>query len=497
MARAAATRLRILASGLLMLAAAGAPAGVLPEDRADIMYHRYDGGGLTVEGPSVLVRKSIGDSLSATANYYVDYITSASVDVQVIISQASQYREERQQKSLSLDYLRGKSMWTASYMESSENDYDASTWSIGVSQDMFGDLTTISLGYSQGQDDIGNSTDPTFHQQIERRSYRIGLTQVLTRNALVSLNYETITEQGYLQNPYRKMRYLTGPSSWALESEVFPNTRTSSAGSARLKHYLPWRAAAEAHYRFYSDTWGIQAHTAGLAYTHPLDQRWTLTGSYRFYRQNSADFFSDLFEGPNPQNFMARDKETSALSSHTIGLGASYEFPVTFAPWIKRGTANLNISRMMIDYAAFRDLRNHPPGSVEPGTEPLYSLNANIIQFFVSFWFWSQRPSPAPAQVWRCLDPVLAARWRAGARSAWQPARSPRARIGGTAPPGNARSPSGERRRRPCRPPTARPRPARKPGWCCGAAATRGGSSCPCPAPWPTANRCGRCPPAG
>src|SRR5690606_32800809 len=146
---------------------------------ADLMYHRYSGGGITVQGPSVLVRKSIGESLSATANYYVDTISSASIDVQVI-SGASRYKEEREQKSLGLDYLRGKSMWSASYMESSENDYVGKTWSIGVSQDMFGDLTTISFGYSQGNDDIRKtvkdgitgekSLDPDFFRSIERRN---------------------------------------------------------------------------------------------------------------------------------------------------------------------------------------------------------------------------------------------------------------------------------------------------------------------------------------
>ena len=363
-----------------------AHAAVLPEDRADIMYHRYSGGGITVEGPSVLVRKSLGDSFSATANYYVDAITSASVDV--VVSGASQYKEERQQKSLAVDYLRGKSMWSASYMESSENDYEGRTWSLGVSQDMFGDLTTLSLGYSQGSDKVGDSTDPDFSEEIDRRSYRVGLTQVLTRNALMSLNFETVTEQGYLQNPYRSMRYLTISDTWTLAPEVFPRTRTSSAGSARLKHYLPWRAAAEAHYRFYSDTWGLRGHTAGLGYTHPLPGgRWTLTGSYRFYTQNSADFFSDLFQYENEQNFMVRDKESSALTSHTLGFGAAYEFPVTVAPWIKRATANMHVSRMMIDYDEFRDLRGRPPGTQQPGTEPLYALNANIIQLFVSFWF--------------------------------------------------------------------------------------------------------------
>ena len=36
-------------------------AAVLPEDRSDAMYHGYDGGGLQVEGPSVLVRKGFKD----------------------------------------------------------------------------------------------------------------------------------------------------------------------------------------------------------------------------------------------------------------------------------------------------------------------------------------------------------------------------------------------------------------------------------------------------
>jgi hypothetical protein len=390
MARAA----RLL-PGLLLLAAA-AHAGVLPEDRADILYHRYEGGGLTVQGPSVLVRKKLGESLSATANYYVDAITSASIDV--VVSGASQYRERREQKSLSMDYLRGKSTWSASYMTSAENDYKAKTWSLGVSQDMFGDLTTVSFGYSRGNDTIrktiddgsgGKMLDPDFRRHLDRHDYRVGITQVLTRNLLASLNFETISAEGYLQNPYRFRRYTAAPGAgtWGSAQEIFPNTRTSNAAAIRLKYYMPWRAALTGSYRYYGDTWGIRAHTAELEYTHPWKQRWVFSGSYRFYTQNQADFFGDLFPAIDYQNFMARDKETSALTGHTLSLGTSYEFPVQWASWLKRGTANLRVDHMMIDYSQFRDLRGYPPGSVQPGTEPLYSLTANILQFYLSFWF--------------------------------------------------------------------------------------------------------------
>ncbi len=43
----------------------------------------------------------------------------------------------------------------------------------------------------------------------------------------------------------------------------------------------------------------------------PWKQRWVFSGSYRFYTQNSANFFSDLFPAIDAQNFMARDRPYS------------------------------------------------------------------------------------------------------------------------------------------------------------------------------------------
>ncbi|TLZ08224.1 MAG: hypothetical protein E6K31_14640, partial [Gammaproteobacteria bacterium] len=76
----------------LGIAVAPALAGVLPEDRADVMWHLYKGGDITIQGPSVLVRKKVGDNLSLSANYYEDMISSASIDVKL---SASPYHETR------------------------------------------------------------------------------------------------------------------------------------------------------------------------------------------------------------------------------------------------------------------------------------------------------------------------------------------------------------------------------------------------------------------
>ena len=379
------------------LASLPGSAGVLPEDEADVMYHNYDGGGVTVQGPSVLIRKKIGDNFSVSYNYYVDMITSASVDV---LLSASPYKERRTQHSGSVEYQHGKTTYSVSYIHSREPDYIADTSIFSLSQDMFGDLTTVTMSYSRGWDHVYRDikltdgaivNDPTFAQQVDHRSYGVGLTQVLTRNLILSLNYQALTDQGYLQNPYRQVVYASpGGNGWALEPQVYPGTHTTNAGSGDLKYYLPYRAALDLFYRYYTDTWGIRANTVQLGYTQPW-HHWIFDGTFRYYKQNAANFYGDFFPRADAQNFEARDRELAAFSSYTVGVGASYEFQIPRAPWIQKNTLNLHYDHLLIDYTDFHALRGGADATVIPAGGinelPLYRLDANIIQLFYSLYF--------------------------------------------------------------------------------------------------------------
>lgn len=377
------TQLRRILTISLLLAFGSAAAGVLPDDRSDVMYHLYDGGGVTIDGPSVLVRKQIGSSISMVANHYLDFVSSASIDV---ITTASPYTEEREQWSLGMDYLRGNTTMSASYTSSVESDFDATTYSLSVSQDMFGDLTTLSLSYAYGDDIVGSSVDPTFKRENTRQHYGVGLTQILTRNLITSLNFEVITDEGFLNNPYRSVRYADPGSAlgYSYEQELYPNTRTSSALGIRAKYYLPYRAAIEGEVRLFGDTWDIEGTTASLAYTHPWGP-WTFKAKYRWHDQTGAAFFQDLFSRSEATNFRARDKELSPLTSHTFKLGASYEFigGAEGWRWIKKATVNAHIDVLNVDYHEFKDLST---GAAFPD-EPLYALEANVVQIFVSIWY--------------------------------------------------------------------------------------------------------------
>lgn len=376
-----ARRLRFISAIALLVASGAVMPGVLPEDRADVLYHLYDGGGVEIDGPSVLVRKQVGKNVSLVGNYYVDMVSSASIDV---VTTASPYSEERKQYSAGMDYLHGNTTMSLGYTSSTESDFDAKTYNFSVSQDMFGDLTTLSLSYGLGDDVVGRSDDETFARDNTRQQYGIGLTQILTRNLIATLNFETITDEGLLNNPYRSVRYADpgSPVGYSFEPELYPHTRTSNALGLRTRWYLPYRAALQAEYRWFNDTWDINAHTAALSYVLPMGP-WTYTIKYRWHDQTGAHFYRDLFTRSEQTNFRGRDKELSPLTSQTLKLGASYEFLGDGWKFIDRGTVNFSIDRLSVDYHEFRDLTSGAP----VGEEPLYSLDADIYQLYFSFWY--------------------------------------------------------------------------------------------------------------
>ncbi len=375
---------RVPLRGLLLALVLVSPAvlsGILPEDRADVLYHSYNGGGVEVTGPSYLVRKGDNKNFSASANYYTDSISGASIDV---LTQGSAYSEQRTQLTGGIDYLHADTTMTVGYSNSDESDYKSNTYNFSIGQTLFGGLTTVTLGYAYGDDDVFSNVDPGFKRAAEHRNYHVSLTQVLTKDLLLSLNYDAITDEGYLQNPYRRVRVqndsLDPSAGWNFNTpEIYPDTRTSNAFSANFMYYLPYRAVIKAGYRYYTDDWDIKSHNAEIGYIHPLWNRWIVEFNYRYYQQTEADFYSDLFQFANQQNFMGRDKELSKFNDNTLGVTLSYDVFEHGWGYVDKATLNFTYSRIWFDYDNYTDARQANPSA--------YNFNADIFQMFASIWY--------------------------------------------------------------------------------------------------------------
>ncbi|MEM6639801.1 MAG: DUF3570 domain-containing protein [Pseudomonadota bacterium] len=374
---------RAVALWLVLVVAPLSWSADLEPDRADVLYHRYEGDNATIDGPALLVRKRLGKQFAVTGKYYVDSVSSASIDV---VLTASPYTEERKEAGLGVEYVNGKTRVTAGASNSDEHDFTARSAYFAVTQDLFGDLTTVTLSYGRGDDQVRRVNDDNFEEDVDRQIYGLGISQIITPKLILGTTIEGITDEGYLNNPYRRVRYVDPTNAqfgYSFQDERYPDTRSSIAVALRGRYFLDYRAAVHGEYRYFTDTWDIVAHTAEIGYTQPWRNNLIFEARLRTYRQSEASFYSDLFSRVDEQNFLARDKELSRFSNTTLRLGVSYQFAQNGWGILDRGSVNLTYDRIAFDYENFR---NAPAGG-PVGEEPLFAFDANVVQVYFSFWY--------------------------------------------------------------------------------------------------------------
>lgn len=307
------------------LAATSVQAVDLPEDRAETMYHLYDGGGVIAQGPAVLIRKSMLDRVSLSGSYYVDAVSNASIDV---VTTASKFKETRNQVDLGLDYVVRDSLIHVSGSHSVEPDYLSSTWGVDLTQDVFGGMTTVVLGYSHGDDKVGQHGTPGWLGNAHHWQYRVGATQIITPRWTASLNLESINDDGFLKSPYRLARVFD-----TYIHENTPTTRESKALKLSTTGDITPEGAANrrsfrADYRYYWDTWGIRAHTVEFAYNRNIAPGWLLESALRYYRQNHALFYFD--NAAQQTLYFSRNRELSTM--HDFGPAVTLSYTLRSVP---------------------------------------------------------------------------------------------------------------------------------------------------------------------
>jgi Protein of unknown function (DUF3570) len=344
-----------------VFAAHGAKAAPLPPDRAEALYHRYNGGGLTADGPALLVRKTLADKVSLTGQFYVDAVSNASVDV---ITTASPYKERRTEYGLGLEYAVRDANLTFGLSRSKEPDYVADAFSVDVSQETFGGMTTVNLGFTRAADQVGQAT-LGFFDQARHWQYRLGVTQILTPRWIASANLEAIADSGYLGNPYRAARVFG-----AAVPENLPRTRSSRALNLRAIGDLGSRDAVRGSYRYFWDNWEIRAHTLEAGYSRYVGESFLLDGFVRHYRQSAASFYSDDAQALN--TYVTRNRQLGTYDGNTLGGKVTYSWKKVPGQYEIKFNGALELLRYQ--YSDYTDLRN---GNA-------YRLSATNLQLYVT-----------------------------------------------------------------------------------------------------------------
>ncbi|MBA4175556.1 MAG: hypothetical protein C0505_03205 [Leptothrix sp. (in: Bacteria)] len=355
--------LRGLLGGLLAGGTA-ATAATLPENKAEAIYHVYDGGGVKATGPALLVRKSLADRVSLSAQYYIDAVSNASIDV---VTTASPFKETRKAYDFGADLLVRDSLLTLSVSRSDEPDYIAQAVNADVSHEVFGGMTTVSLGFTRARDQVGKKGELGWIDQARHWQYRAGVTQILTPRWLVSLNAEAVADSGFLGSPYRAARVFG-----AAVPERNPRTRSSRAVKLRTLYdsgSLLAGSSVRAEFRRYWDNWDILATTTEFGFAKRLGESFLLDASLRFYAQDKALFYSDNAQVETV--YVSRNRQLSTFKSTSFSARLSYTWPRLPPGWdVKLMGA---YERKSFRFDDFTDLR----------TGSNYGYDANVLQLMV------------------------------------------------------------------------------------------------------------------
>ncbi|WP_234814703.1 DUF3570 domain-containing protein, partial [Noviherbaspirillum denitrificans] len=209
---------------------------------------------------------------------------------------------------------------------SNEHDYRSLAVSLQASVSSDDRNTTWTFGAGAARDEINPTTLVVEGERKHTADLLLGVTQVLGMRDIVQANLTLARGRGYFSDPYKLV-------------DNRPRERDQRTLLLRWNHHFDAsRTTARASYRYYTDTFGIRAHTFGLDVVQRFAQGWTLTPSVRIHSQGAADFYFNpvydtRFGAPFPAGytflsgaFISPDQRLSAFGARTLGLKLEKQF---------------------------------------------------------------------------------------------------------------------------------------------------------------------------
>jgi Protein of unknown function (DUF3570) len=344
----------------LLLMPAAAMADSTPANQVDYTALYYGEQGRTeVFEPVVRATRLFGDGQSLSAQLAIDVITGASPSgalpsgsVQTITSASGRVitvpageipTTRFQDHRFGLDGEWHKP-WgrlfssTFGLHASREKDYQSFGVNGKISADLLEHTFTVTAGGGYSDDSVfpvggtpiglSDGTEVTNGKNPKHvSSLLFGLSHVLTRRWMMSLDGTRTVENGYLTEPY-KVISLVDPFTGIPDGQLTdkrPSTRTRTSALLSSVYHLK-NDIAYTSYRYYWDSWGIRSNTLDLRYRHDLEEDdWYLEPHIRLYRQSKADFFTVGLSGfLAPPDFATSDYRLGKLT--TLTLGTTFAF---------------------------------------------------------------------------------------------------------------------------------------------------------------------------
>ena len=156
-----------------------------------------------------------------------------------------------------------------------------------------------------------------------RNSYNgsIGVSRVINKKMQIQFQVEATYMTGLLSTPFHRVYFQEQELA---RIENLPDNRLKIPIGVRLNSHLTDFLVARMYYRYYTDNWGMNGHTANLELPIKINRFFSVAPFYRYHTQTAVDYYQPYKAHSTNDQYYTSDSDLSELNSHSYGIGISY-----------------------------------------------------------------------------------------------------------------------------------------------------------------------------
>lgn len=267
----------------------------------------------------------------------IDHYSSASSDkIDLQANSSASHADTRVYPSLSWSVENEKKGTTLALGLSSSTEYDYQSFGGNIAfstktKDRNGEFTAkfqtyldqvklilpIELRSSGGEHETGGTA--------ARNTFAGSLSyaQVINQRFQLMLLADVVQQTGYLSLPFHRVYFKDG----SVHQEKLPNNRFKIPLGLRASYFLGDNVVIRTYYRFYTDNWGINAHTAEMELPVKINAFFSISPFYRYYTQTAAKYFAPYQSHTIADQYYNSNYDLSKFNSNFYGAGIRFAPP--------------------------------------------------------------------------------------------------------------------------------------------------------------------------
>lgn len=174
----------------------------------------------------------------------------------------------------------------------------------------------LRTGYMTRGDDYGSAARNTFAGSL---SY----SQIINQRLQIMFLADAIQQNGYLSLPFHRVYFKDN----SVHQENLPDSRLKIPLGFRANYFVGDLFIVKTYYRYYSDNWGVKAHTADIEVPIKVNPFFSISPFYRYYTQTASTYFAPYQTHTAADQYYNSNYDLSKFKSDFYGVGLRFAPP--------------------------------------------------------------------------------------------------------------------------------------------------------------------------